>query len=1043
MNKKIEFDWQELINYFPHNNPNPVFLVDGDGTVVYANSASKPIKNFWKKNNFNQIVCPYIEDIRLSLQQNILIQSEKQVNEVLYAFSFNPTACSKGVYIFVQEISQKREQEKTLNLYSEIIKHLSEGIFMVGMDDGIITYCNPNFGSQLGYASDEIIGIKANSLLAGDEQYLYRVSEQIKDQLTQAGRWQGELKAVRKNAEEFWCHLSLSKLEYLEYGEVVLGVLTDINARKLAEKAFKEEKEKAQLYLDIARVMIIVVGIDEKVHLINKMGCRVLGYDEGDIIGKNWFDNFLPKSIKDEAKAYSKKIIAGDHELINDYESSILTASGKERIISWHNTPLYNKHGRITGYLRSGSDVTNQRAIQAQVKQFKTFADMMHDSLFIFSPDDLHFIYANKQATINVGYSQAELMQMTPLDIKPRFDKKSFNNILQALQQTEDKSTTFETVHLHKQGNLIPVEITLQYISPKGEPPRYNALVRDISTRKIMEKRLNLAHKIIEGTSDAVLVTDLSGKILDVNSAFTTITGYKRHEVIGQNPRIGKSGHQDANFYKNMWKHIINDGHWSGEIWDRKATGEVYPKLLTINTIYDEDAKPQYYTGIFSDISHIKDAENKLHNIAYYDGLTGLPNRSLFQDRLSHELTIAKREQKSCALLYIDLDKFKDVNDTLGHKAGDLLLIQAAKRIQNSLRESDTVARIGGDEFTVLLSGSPSEEVVGNIAQDIIQLMKPSFTLEDNQIYIGATIGIAFYPKDGNSEDELYKYADLAMYQAKAAGRNCFRFFTATMNEKVLKHIHLEKELHEALEKKEFQLYYQPKISLENKQLIGFEALIRWQHSDKGLVSPVDFIPVAEGSNLIVAIGDWVIQNAFAQLKQWNDTGYKEISLAINIASRQLHETNFIEQVKKYLRLYQIPANQIEFEITESMLMEDIEKASQCLGQLKKIGIRVAIDDFGTGYSSLAYLKHFPIDTLKIDQSFVQYLKQGSRDAAIVDTIIAMAHNLDLQVVAEGVENREQEQYLFEQECDLGQGYLFARPMGVAGVEAYLSEWYR
>jgi len=1038
MNKSLSSKWNQLIHQFPLNNPNPVLLVDITGKVIFANEAAQPIIQAWETDNLKQSFCPFHSEIEFAISKGILIEVEKSIDEHLYAFSIQSSPCGTGAYLYVQEISQKREQEKTLTLYSEIIKHLAEGVFMVQFDNGRLVYCNPNFALQFGYNEKELLGKKAKDLLSHPTLLSSQTFESIIEILRLKGQWQGELQAVKKDGRIFWNYFILSTLKHVDYGEVILGTQIDITTRKQAEIAFLEEQQKAQRYLDIARVIMVVVGADERVHLINKMGCEVLGYSEEEILGKNWFDNFLPERGREEVKALSRKIIAGEVEPLNDYENAIVSADGEEHLIAWHNTTLYDNDGNITGHLSSGSDITLERQTQALVQQFKTFADSMYDALFIFSPIDWKFSYANQQAINQCGFSYDEILKMTPLDIKPKFNEKSFNDLLTSLKQNDDQSITFETVHSHKNGILTPVEVTLQYIAPANEPARYNAIARDISVRKSMEKKLNLADKIMEGTSDAILVTDLQGNILDVNAAFTNITGYQRNEVIGQNPRIAKSGYQDAAFYKNMWEQILNKGHWSGEIWDRKANGELYPKLLTINTIYDDEGEPQYYTGIFTDISQMKNVEQRLHNLAYYDALTKLPNRSLFHDRLSHELAIAKRQHNSFALLYVDLDKFKDVNDTLGHNAGDTLLQTAADRISEKLRESDTVARIGGDEFAILLSNSPSEEMAGNIAQQIIGEMQRQFSIQKSPVFIGATIGIAFYPKDGETEEDLYKYADLAMYQAKEAGRNCFRFFTEQMNEKVSRHIQLVNDLHKALEKEEFILFYQPKYTLTDRSLAGFEALIRWQHSDKGLIPPGDFISVAEDSHLIVFIGDWVIREAFKQLQQWHSDGKTHLSMAINIASKQLFEVNFVERVQNYLNSYQVNPKAVEFEITESMLMDDIEKAVQVLMQLGELGIKIAIDDFGTGYSSLAYLKQFPIDTLKIDQSFIRFLEPGSQDAAIVDTIISMAKNLNKIVVAEGIENRSQEQYLRQQGCHLGQGYGYAKPMSSSDSNAYL-----
>jgi diguanylate cyclase (GGDEF)-like protein/PAS domain S-box-containing protein len=538
-----------------------------------------------------------------------------------------------------------------------------------------------------------------------------------------------------------------------------------------------------------------------------------------------------------------------------------------------------------------------------------------------------------------------------------------------------------------------------------------------------------MAQKIIESTSDAIMVTDLNHNVIDVNPAYTGVTGYTEEEVKGKPPHFIRPGKHPEEFFDEMWKEVLTSGSWSGEIWDPHKDGRFYPKLLTINTVYDDKGSPLVYTGIFSDISSLKEAEERLHRIAYYDPLTGLPNRSMFLEHLSREIAAYHRSGSEFALLFIDLDKFKNINDTLGHAAGDKLLQEAAGRIRSRLRELDTVARLGGDEFTVILVDTKNEQTIAQVATSLIEILREPFYIAGSEVYIGASIGIALCSRDGDSIEELTKFADMAMYHAKNSGRDRFSFFTERLNNEVQKNIRLERELRDALARNEFLLYYQPKVSLATHRITGVEALIRWNHPERGLILPSEFIPVAEENGLILPIGEWVIQTAIEKLSEWDKTKFRKFSMSVNLSSRQFCEKDFVQKILGLTRSGGASTTKLVFEITESMLMEDPARSVLIMKEMKKNGISLAVDDFGTGYSSLSYLRQFPLDTLKIDQSFVRDILVDPDDAVIVKTIILMAKSLGLEVVAEGVETREQQDFLASRKCQEGQGFLFAKPL--------------
>ena len=558
-----------------------------------------------------------------------------------------------------------------------------------------------------------------------------------------------------------------------------------------------------------------------------------------------------------------------------------------------------------------------------------------------------------------------------------------------------------------------------------------------LAVQKVRAGRaLRQAAAVFESTRDGVFITDLDASIVAVNRAFTHITGYSEFEALGSNPRILQSGRHDTSFYKAMWRAVLESGFWQGEVWNRRKNGELYQQLLNISTVRDESGQASHYVAVMTDISQLKRSEAKLDHLAHHDALTDLPNRLLLQSRVQHAIERAERQHEHVGLLFIDLDRFKNVNDSLGHPVGDELLCAIAQRLRARLREADTLARLGGDEFVLLIESMTAPDDAARVAHSLLELMQAPFRLaQGRDIYIGASIGIAVYPEDGKTVTELIQHADVAMYQAKAAGRGAFRFYTEAMSRAAQDRLHLDTRLRRALERGEFHLHYQPQIDMTSGRVVGAEALIRWMDPDEGMVSPARFIPVAEESGLIVPIGEWVLRTACAQARAWQDAGHA-ISIAVNLSARQLQHTDLAQYLSALIAEFGLRAGRLELELTESMLAEDHQQTEERLRAMKALGVALSIDDFGTGYSSLAYLKRFPIDVLKIDQSFVRDIPQDRNDMEIAATIIAMAHTLKMRVVAEGVETEEQLAFLKDRECDAWQGYLCSSPVPAGEFEA-------
>lgn len=558
----------------------------------------------------------------------------------------------------------------------------------------------------------------------------------------------------------------------------------------------------------------------------------------------------------------------------------------------------------------------------------------------------------------------------------------------------------------------------------------------DITDRKKMEQNLLLAAKVFDNSIEGISITDTRGIIEMVNPAFTHITGYSAAEAIGRNPRILKSKHHTPEFYAEMWNSLKSRGEWTGEIWNRRKNGEAYPEWLNINAIFDDNGTATHYVGVFHDITEIKKSQEAIQYQAHHDALTGLPNRTLFQDRLSMALNHAQRHHQKVGVLFLDLDNFKNVNDSLGHACGDLLLKEVANRLARTVREEDSIARLGGDEFTVILAEADILEVEGvaRIAKRIIDDINIPILLQDHELFVGASIGISIYPDDGTEPETLTKCADMAMYRAKEHGRNTFQFFMPSLEAKALQRMSLEAELRKALDQDELVVHYQPKVSLESGAICGFEALVRWKRQDGIMVPPAEFIPLAEETGLIVPLGEFVLDTACAQLKQWFDSGYDGLTMAVNISARQFWFNDLPETILSVVERHGLAPGSIELELTESLLMHNVDKAITTLRHLKKMGFRLALDDFGTGYSSLYYLKRFPIDSLKIDRSFVMDIPDDSDDRAIAESIISLARTMKLAVTAEGVETPAQLAFLKQAGCDCFQGYLFSCARSAAEI---------
>ena len=776
--------------------------------------------------------------------------------------------------------------------------------------------------------------------------------------------------------------------------------------------------------------------------LFSKQWKEMVGYAEHEFpdTGAAWVEHLHPDD-KDRVLSAIQEYFAGKQPFyVVEFRMRCKDGSWKW-ILARGKLVSRDADGNPLRMIGTHTDITERKRAEQKSRNNA----LRYQALMQTSIDGIHvmdeqgnLVEANDAFCRMLGYTQEEAVRLNVADWDAQWSAVEFRN---SFSEFIGRSELIETMHRRKDGVLIKVEISASGVELDGCNYFFGSS-RDITERKKIEKEMLIAATAFE-SKEGMFVTDANRVILRVNHAFTNITGYPAEEVIGKNPRILSSGRQDANFYAAMWESINNTGAWEGEIWNRRKNGEVYPEQLTITAVKDKNGTVTNYVATLNDITMSNEAADKIENLAFYDPLTHLPNRRLLLDRLKQALASSARSGREGALLFIDLDNVKSLNDTLGHDIGDLLLQQAAQRLESCLREVDTVARLGGDEFVVVLEGLSEHALEAatqtkTVGDKILVTLNQPYQLATHKYHRTASIGATIFSDHGQSEEELLKQADIAMYQAKKAGRNTLRFFDPQMQVSITGRFSLEGELRKALGNQEFQLYYQIQVDSSHRPL-GAEALIRWIHPLRGMVSPAQFIPLAEETGLILPIGLWVLETACTQVKAWEQAALtRDLVLAVNVSAKQFHQADFVAQVQAAVQRYAINPMRLKLELTEGMLLENIEETIATMNALKEIGVQFSLDDFGTGYSSLQYLKRLPLNQIKIDQSFVRNLATDSGDKAVVRAIIAMAQSLNLDVIAEGVETEEQRQLLLGKGCTHYQGYLISKPVPIEQFEALL-----
>jgi diguanylate cyclase (GGDEF)-like protein/PAS domain S-box-containing protein len=712
---------------------------------------------------------------------------------------------------------------------------------------------------------------------------------------------------------------------------------------------------------------------------------------------------------------------------------------------------LYSAQGKEEGAVLSGTDISalkrqeqHLRASDARFNQAERVAHVGSWELLLASGAmtwsaemaSILGIDPKPQATQGAGeYSEADLIAAIhpadrPLVVAAQASAQAAQRPCDIEFRVGAPGSPLKWVHLR----------STTFHGDDGRPVRSVGTVQDITARRQTEDEMRLAASVFDNSLNAILIADAQGRIRKVNHAYTAITGYTPEEAIGHTPGLVNSGMHPKKFYADMWAALQTSSKWEGEVLNRCKDGRIITVWESLATVRDPSGEVAHYIGIFSDVTEQKASAQRIHQLAYYDMLTGLPNRALLMDRCQHELAHASRDGKRLAVLFLDLDRFKHINDSLGHPVGDALLSAVAERLRGTLRDSDTIARLGGDEFVVLLQDVATTADVEFATRRILNAFGEPFQLAEHSLSVAATVGISLFPDHGADVTSLFKYADLALYQAKEMGRGDFRFFEAHLNDAANDRMRLERELRHALERGQLTLQYQPVYALPGGRLAGAEALLRWKHPELGWVSPATFIPIAEDSGLIMPIGAWVLEQACRQARQWLDAGLDPGVIAVNLSGLQIQRCDLVDLVSSALARTGLPARHLELEISESYIIRQAERDLQQLGQLRQLGVSMAIDDFGTGQTSLAHLRRLPVRKLKIDRAFITDLDSDPAGATVTRAIIGLGHGLGLIIVAEGVETAAQEAVLVEQGCDLVQGFRYARPLDAPAFAALCAQ---
>ena len=917
--------------------------------------------------------------------------------------------------------------------------------------DGVYLACNSRFESMYGAREEEIVG---------KTDYDF-VDKELADSFREHDR-----KALEKggpSVNEEW--LTFAEDGHRELSETiktpmrdaqgrligVLGIGRDITQARQDQEALLDSEAKLRTLIDAIPDAVQFKDTEGRWLTCNQSAAQAFGLDKEECLGKS--DLELAEIADGKYKEALQQCYLTDQKAlhtggVSNIEGSIPQTDGSSIFFETAKVPISDPAGRPKGLVILARDVTEQRqatqALEQSLLEFNDLVTRIPVGVFKFrtlAGGGYRFDYVSPRWCEMLGLSPESVYRnaRTVFSSTRPHNLKMFRRAI--FHARKDCSSFSWEGRVSTNKNIRWLHVAATPTPQENGDVLWDGIQYDITQRKEAEEKVRLAANVFTDTHEGIVITDPEARIVEVNASFSRITGYEREEVLGENPSLLKSGHQNRAFYQEMWQTLKQDGHWSGEVWNRRKDGEVYAEHLAISTVYDENGKVTHYVGVFADITPQKEHEKQLERIAHYDALTAVPNRVLLAERMSWAIAQTRRDGTSMAVCYLDLDGFKPINDQFGHESGDRLLVEISRRIKNCLRGNDTIARIGGDEFVLLLLGLKRVEECELALRRLLDVISRPWPIGEQQVTLSASIGATLFPNDDADADTLLRHADQAMYKAKEAGRNCYHLFDAEHDRQLQAHKEQQQRLKEALEAGEFRLHYQPKVNMVNGNVLGVEALIRWQHPEDGLLRPADFLSYIQNSDLEVALGEWVIDSALRQLEEWQQKGI-ELEVSVNIGAQHLLQEDFADRLEAILQHHvTIDPSRLELEILESTAITDIHQASKTLIACRKLGVRFALDDFGTGYSSLTYFRQLPVETLKIDQSFVMGMLEDPDDMGIVESVVQLTQAFNRTVVAEGAETHEHCAMLSRMRCQAAQGYGIARPMPPENLHGWIQEW--